>query len=110
MSGKSQGQSPRLLVLCDRLPTDLASGRYLRMHYLCRQLARRFDCYLVDFGRGEGGQAGAAKTLGCVDHRSLPDRRWEDRSMLRHLRLSNSRLVQRLWPEFHRETLKLRER
>jgi glycosyltransferase involved in cell wall biosynthesis len=105
MSGRAQGSVPRLLVLCDRFPTDLASGRYLRMHYLCRQLTRRFDCFLVDFGRGQSDQAAAAETLGCVDHRSLPDHQGEDRSTLRHLRLSNGRLIQRLWPAYRREML-----
>ena len=107
MSGLTPGPAPRprLLVICDRLPADLASGRYLRMHHLCRQLARRFDCYMVDFGRSQGDEEATAATLGFVDRRSLPDRQRENRSTLRHLRLSNDRLVQRLWPDYYRETL-----
>jgi glycosyltransferase involved in cell wall biosynthesis len=93
----------RLMILCDRYPADLASGRYLRMHHLCRQLLRAFECYFVEFAGQAGGDGGDA--LEFADRRSLPDRDRADRSALRHLRLSNGRLIERAWPDYYRRSL-----
>jgi glycosyltransferase involved in cell wall biosynthesis len=102
---KSPAEDARLLLLCDRFPADLASGRHLRRYHFCRELARSYRCFMVDFGDERVTAASDGAGLAIEERRSLPSIDRSLRSPLRHLRWSNARLLERVWPEYYRRTL-----
>jgi glycosyltransferase involved in cell wall biosynthesis len=96
----------RVLAVSDRFPDDLASGRFLRVHHLCRQLAERHACFFIDLA-GDTRPGTAQELLGMVDARSAPPVPSHRGSARRHLRISNMRYLHLSHPDYVRATLAL---
>jgi glycosyltransferase involved in cell wall biosynthesis len=89
----------RVLILAAGIPDDLTHGLHLRVYHLCRELARRHTCFLVAFtDRDPGRAAWDSSPFSAVDVLPpMPDTR---SSPLRHLRLSNGRMLARYAPAY----------
>lgn len=89
----------RVLILCGSYPADLSSGAELRFWNLCREIAQRNDSFLVCFGDIPDG-IDPRSHIGVVECRTLPDIPREGLSFLRHLRLTNTRFLERSAPDY----------
>lgn len=98
------GSRPRVLVVSDRRPVDLAHGRDLRIHHLVSELARDFECLALDLSAENTGDA-AVPGNAAVEYRSLPARPMGRDNVLRHLRWSDAGFPRRAHPEFYRDTV-----
>lgn len=93
----------RILVICDTLPTNLADGLHLRVHHLCRELARSNDCFFLGTV-SEEADSEELKRIGFSDHRNLERRPRERRSWRRHFRLSNAKFLEISSPDYYRQS------
>ena len=50
-----------ILIIGLDFPDDLASGRHLRVHHLCRVLASTHSCYYADLSGHEPGQSALSR-------------------------------------------------
>jgi glycosyltransferase involved in cell wall biosynthesis len=89
----------RILIMCATYPADLSSGADLRFQNLIKQLAQRNDCYLVCFGELPQGVEPKSHT-GVRDCETLPVFPKVGRSVLRHLRLTNTHFLKRSMPAY----------
>jgi glycosyltransferase involved in cell wall biosynthesis len=94
---------PRVLILCASYPGDLSSGGDLRFQNLCRQIAQHNEAYLVCFGAVPDG-IDPGSHIGVHDYHTLPPIPTAGQSFRRHLRVSNSRFLERGVPQYLRET------
>ena len=95
-----------VLIICREFPNDMASGLHLRVHHLCRVLAQRHDCYLVDLsGREVDSAAQAAGPFREV--LLMPPFPSRSGAKRRHLRLSNGHFLEQSFPGHFRETVRL---
>lgn len=92
----------RVLILCGGYPDDLSSGADLRFQNLCKQLARRHECFFVGLGDIPDG-ANPEADIGVRDAASLPEFPRSGRSPLRHFRLTNTHFLKRSSPGYLRE-------
>ena len=88
-----------VLIISNAYPGDVSSGRHLRMHNFCTQLAERHACFLVYAGDA-GPEADPESELGVIDHYSLPPIPAQGGSSLRHLRVSNASFLRMSAPGY----------
>lgn len=99
-----------VLIISDGFPDDLTSGHHLRVNYLCREMAREFNCYFVALAE-DRVSVRSDSIPPFIELLGMPAPRPEMRSALRHLRLTNRRYIQRSWPAHFASTVKyLRQR
>lgn len=96
----------RVLLLCDRVPDDLSSGRYLRIHHLCRELTNHHQCFFMDLD-GHTDAVSVRDALGVVDVGGAKTVRAGRPSARRHLRISNAHYLRLSYPAYFRDTLAL---
>ena len=89
----------RILVLCKSYPADLSSGADLRFQNLCKQIAKRHDTYLVCFRPVPDG-IDPKSHIGVLGFETLPTFPKTGRSLLRHLRLTNTHFLRRSAPAY----------
>lgn len=89
----------RILIMCASYPADLSSGADLRFQNLIKQLAKRNDCYLVFFGELPQG-IDPKSHAGVRAYETLPPFPKVGRSVLRHLRLTNTHFMKRSAPAY----------
>lgn len=92
----------RVLILCGGYPDDLSSGADLRFQNLCKQLARRHECFFVGLGEIPDG-ANPEADIGVRDAATLPAFPRSGRSPLRHIRLTNTHFLKRSSPGYLRD-------
>ncbi|MDG2376691.1 MAG: glycosyltransferase family 4 protein [Woeseiaceae bacterium] len=99
-----------VLVISDLFPDDLTSGHHLRVNYLCRELAREFNCYFIALSEDRESVEND-RIPPFIESRRMPAPGPGTRSVLRHLRLTNRSYTQRSWPSHFASTVKdLRQR
>ena len=94
-----------VLVISDRFPDDLTSGRHLRVNHLCRELTREFNCYFIALSE-ERESVGSGSIPPFLKVRRMPEPGPGMRSALRHLRTTNRRYIERSWPGHFASTVK----
>jgi glycosyltransferase involved in cell wall biosynthesis len=94
--------NPRVLVLSDRFPDDLTSGRHLRVYNLCNELAREYECYFIALAEDRVIDS-CAQNFSFQDSMSFCDFSGENRAFRRHLRLSNAHFIGQTWPRQYRD-------
>ena len=92
----------RILIMCATYPADLSSGADLRFQNLIKQLAKRNECYLVCFGELPQGIDPKSHT-GVLGFETLPMFPKTGRSLLRHLRLTDTHFLRRSVPAYFAE-------
>jgi len=89
----------KILIMCATYPADLSSGADLRFQNLIKQLAKRNECYLVCFGELPQG-IDPKSHIGVHGCETLPVFPKVGRSVLRHLRLTNTHFLKRSMPAY----------
>ena len=89
----------RVLILCGSYPDNLSSGADLRFQNLCKQIAMRHDSYLVCLGPVPDG-IDPMSHIGVLGFETLPTFPKTGRSLLRHLRLTDTHLLRRSVPAY----------
>lgn len=94
----------RLLITAVGFPDDLTSGRHLRVHHLCRSLAREHELYLVDLSGATAPRRedGLEPFQACEVLNGFPA---VARSWRRHLRRDNASLLRLSYPDYFERTL-----
>jgi len=92
----------RYLVVSDCYPADLSHGRTLRVHHLCLELARKHECYLVDF-EGKGEAAASGMFAGRISLPPVPAK--SHRSLRRMFRMSNARYLELSSPKWWKQAV-----
>ena len=88
-----------ILLISHLYPASASSGRHLRMHNYCKELARRHGCYLVYAG-DRGSDDNPLSDLGVREYESLPEFPAHGGSKLRHLRTSNANFLKLSAPKY----------
>jgi glycosyltransferase involved in cell wall biosynthesis len=94
----------RILIIALGFPDDLSSGRHLRVHHLCRELAREHELFLVDVsGSDSSGAPRDIAPFAAVETLAAPPA--GARSWRRHFRPDNASLLRLSHPAYYRGTL-----
>lgn len=91
----------RILVISDSYPDDMSSGAHIRVRNLVAELAKRNDAFLVILGDLPVG-AKPEIDLNVVDTKTFPDIPRHKRSVARHFRIGNARILRRAYPSYLR--------
>jgi glycosyltransferase involved in cell wall biosynthesis len=95
----------RVLILCRGYPTAISSGEFLRTHNFCRELAERYESYLVYLDETDT-EHDPEQDLGVRAWRRLATISAQDRSWRRLFRYSNAKFLELSAPEYLEETRK----
>lgn len=94
-----------ILIMCDQFPTDMASGLYLRVYHLCKELTREHECFFVDLADTRQ-PCERIQALGLRNARSLPQPPSKKLSILRHFRFTDAHYLRRCSKFYFEKTAK----
>lgn len=95
-----------ILIMCDRFPNDMASGLYLRVYHLCKELTREHECFFVDLADTRQPSE-RILALGLRNACSLARPPTEQLSNLRHFRFTDAHYLRRCSRLYFEKTLEM---